>query len=197
MSKPDENLHPHIYSQSSSRSVYNNRMCQGISNKYPVCEEQHEFSHKPCARQGRQNANQKVISLCLSLSLEQIPEEKFLKLDCAVSALRKRYFEPEFNLEKRFQQTMKRKKIKAHLNRILFKSASTTTDKLLENHARRQHEIAMEDLRRERPVKIDRMYCLLETSLYLFKLIDPLPAVTHIHACRSPSQQSVRQSGQM
>lgn len=169
--KPGENLHSHhIYSQSSSGSVYNNIMCQAISNRYPFCDEQPEFSHKPCARQqGRQNANQKVISLCPTLSLEQIPEEKFLKLDCAVSALRKRYFEPEFNLEKGFQQTMKRKKIKAHLNRILFKSASTTTDKLLENHARRQHEMAMEDLRRERLVKIDRMYCLLETRLYLFK----------------------------
>lgn len=138
-------------------------MCQGISNKYPLCKEQHEFSYKPCARQGRQRTNQTVVSLCPSLNLEHKPEEKFLKLDCAVDALRKRYFEPEFNLEKRFQQTMKSKKIKAHINRMLFKQASTTTDKLLENHSRRQHEMAMENLRRERLAKIDRMYCLLET----------------------------------
>lgn len=138
-------------------------MCLSISNKNPLYKEQHEFSFKSCARQGKQSANHKGVGLCPSLNIAQIPEEKVLKLDCAVCALRRRYFEPEFNLEKRFQQKMKSKKIKAQLNRILFKRASQTTDKLLENHARRQHEMAMEELRRERLVKIDRMYCLLET----------------------------------
>ncbi len=138
-------------------------MCLSISNKNPLYKEQHEFSFKSCARQGKQSANRKGVGLCPSLNNAQILEEKVLKLDCAVCALRRRYFEPEFNLEKRFQQKMKSKKIKAQLNRILFKRASQTTDKLLENHARRQHEMAMEELRRERLVKIDRMYCLLET----------------------------------
>lgn len=36
-----------------------------------------------------------------------------------------------------------------------------------QNRARQQHELAMENLRRKRLVKIDRMYCLLETRLYL------------------------------
>lgn len=141
-------------------------MCLSISNKYPLYKEQHEFSFRSYARQGKQSANHKGVSLCPSLNIEQIPEEKLIKLDCAVCALRRRYFEPEFNLEKRFQQKMKSKKIKAQLSRILFKRASKTTDKLLENHARRQHEMAMKELRRERLVKIDRMYCLLETRQY-------------------------------
>lgn len=134
-------------------------MCLSIFNKNPLYKEQHQFSFKSCARQGKQSANHKGVSLGPSLNIEQIP-------DCAVGALRRRYFEPEFNLEKRFQQKMKSKKIKAQLNRILFKRASKTTDKLLENHARRQHEMAMEELRRERLVKINRMYRLLETRQY-------------------------------
>lgn len=72
----------------------------------------------------------------------------------------------EFSLEKGFRRKMKSKKFKAQLSRIIFKQASTA-DRLLENRARQQHELAMENLRRERLVKIDRMYCLLETGLYL------------------------------
>ena len=150
-------------------------MCHGISIRYPYCKEKNAFSHKPCAaavRQGKQTTN-KGVSLCSTLNLERTdhvvkPERhvKFLEPDCAVCALRKRYFEPEFNLEKRFQQKMKSKKFKAQLSRVIFKQASTA-DQLLENRARQQHELAMENLRRERLVKIDRMYCLLETRLYL------------------------------
>lgn len=107
----------------------------------------------------------------LITTTNDVDDPKILKLDCAVCALRKRYFEPEFNLEKRFQQKMKNKRIKAQLNRIifLFKPASkpTEVDKLLEEEEeeeerRQQHEMAMEELRQERIVKIDRMYCLLE-----------------------------------
>lgn len=151
-------------------------MCHGISIRYPYGKGQNELSNKPCAaavRQGKQTTNKEGVSLCSTLNLERTdhvvkPEShvKFLKPDCAVCALRKRYFEPEFNLEKRFQQKMKSKKFKAHLSRIIFKQASTV-DKLLENRARQQHELAMENLCRERLVKIDRMYCLLETRLYL------------------------------
>lgn len=142
-------------------------MCHCISIKYPCCKEQCEISHKPCAaavRKGKQNTKQIGVSLCPTMNCEH--KLKFLKTDCGVCALRKRYFEPEFNLEKRFQQKMKCEKFKPQLRRTIFKPASTA-DKSLENHARRQHELAMETLRRERLEKIDRMYCLLEKRHYL------------------------------
>lgn len=153
-------------------------MCHGISIRYPCCKEQYEFSHKPCAaavRQGKQSINRKGVSLCPTFNLEETghvvkpdPKVKFLKTDCAVCALRKRYFEPEFSLEERFQQKLKSKKFKAQLSQIIFKPA-LTANKLLENVAHTQHEFAMENLRRERLVKIDRMYCLLETRHHLSK----------------------------
>lgn len=123
---------------------------------YPCCKEQCEFSHKAWAaavRQGKQNTNNKTLNL-------ENTDPKVTN-DCAVCALRKRYFEPEFNLEKRFQQKRKSEKFKPQLSRIIFKPASTA-DNLLENRARRQHELAMESLRGERLAKIDRMYSLLE-----------------------------------
>lgn len=151
-------------------------MCYGISIRYHHCKEQNVLSRKPCAaevRQGKQTTNKEGVSLFTPMNLERTDHvvkprrhDELLKPDCAVCALRKRYFEPEFNLERRFQHKMKSKKLKAQLSRVIFKQASTA-DQLQENRARHQHELAMENLRRERLVKIDRVYCLLETRLLL------------------------------
>lgn len=126
-----------------ARSVYYKSTTEECVTAYPLdtppCKEQNAFPHKPCAAAGSKLRTKKGV-----IERTVKPKTPRQVYETRLRPMRLTQASPEFNLEKGFQRKMKSKKFKAQLSRIIFKQASTA-DRLVENRARQQHELAMEN----------------------------------------------------
>lgn len=140
--------------------------------RYPCCKKEYEYYYKKCSAAGRRSGKEKNSSsspptvLCAQLdpqTKDRINADRnYTKKDCAVCALRKKYFQPELELERQFQKTMKRRRKNGVMAKVFKPLASRMADKLLENYTIKEHEKAMDQLRQERIMKMDALYRNLE-----------------------------------